>query len=279
MTSDSRRLRRLALPAVVVGLLGIAIIGNTAASLDQAARSGHAANLPAILIDEISSGAIWLMLMAVIVRIFRWASPHRLPWAAIPLVHAIAIPAVSLTHFVLTRALRVVIYATIGQSYLFSFTWPDFFSDLYKDVLNYLLFGLIWLGLERLLAGREKREIARPPAASAVLEVRDGAHTRYVPIAEILWAEAAGNYVELHMASGRPLLMRTTLAALAERLGAAGFVRIHRSRLVNPAAIQAIENLPAGDAVLRLSNGAAVSVSRTYRADISRELAARATTA
>ncbi|MCR6658796.1 MAG: LytTR family transcriptional regulator [Asticcacaulis sp.] len=138
---------------------------------------------------------------------------------------------------------------------------------------------MIWLGLERLLAGREKQETALPPTTSPVLEVRDGAHTRYVPMADILWAEAAGNYVELHMASGRPLLMRTTLAALAQRLNEAGFVRIHRSRLVNPAAIQAIENLPAGDAVLRLSNGATVSVSRTYRTDIVRQLAARTTTA
>ena len=68
---------------------------------------------------------------------------------------------------------------------------------------------------------------------------------------------------ELHLASGRTLLMRTTLVRLAERLAAGGFLRVHRSRLVNPAAVTRLENLPAGDASLRMINGAEISVSRS----------------
>jgi DNA-binding LytR/AlgR family response regulator len=267
----------LAPSVVVIGLLIIAVAGNVASGLDQAARSGRPAELFALVVDEITSGLIWLLLVPVIVRIFRRATPPRIPVPAIPAVHAFAIPIISLIHFVLTRALRIVIYATHGEGYIFRFRWTDFIADLYKDVLTYLLLGLIYIGTEYLLAVRAKSASVPPLKAclAPLIDVRDGTQTLYVPAGDILWAEAAGNYVELHIASGRALLMRTTLAGLARRLDGAGFLRIHRSRLVNPAAIAACENLPAGDALLYLTNGAKISVSRTYRATLSQVMTAR----
>ena len=279
VTNDSGRLRGLAPSVVVIGLLIIAVAGNVASGLDQAARSGRPAELFTLVVDEITSGLIWLLLVPAIVRIFRIALPSRMPAPAIPAAHALAIPIVSLIHFVLTRALRIVIYATKGEAYIFRFTWSDFIADLYKDVLTYLLLGLIYLGTEYLLAVRAKSASASQMKArpAAVIDVRDGAQTLYVPASDILWAEAAGNYVELHVTSGRTLLMRSTLASLARRLNGAGFLRIHRSRLVNPAAIAALENLPAGDANVRLSNGAKISVSRTYRAALQKIMTERIT--
>ena len=182
---------------------------------------------------------------------------------------------VSLVHYVLTRVLRAGVHATLGQGFRLPISREGYVADLYEDVLSYLLFGLIYWGAETLLAARARtRETKAGPAP--VLEIRDGAQTIYLPIAEILWVEAAGNYVELHAAGGRTILMRATLASLAERLEGAGFLRIHRSRLVSAAAVAAVENQSAGDAVLLLTDGARISASRRYRPGLARALGGRA---
>jgi DNA-binding LytR/AlgR family response regulator len=63
------------------------------------------------------------------------------------------------------------------------------------------------------------------------------------------------------------LLHRSTLAALAERLGP-GFARIHRGRLVRRAAIASIETDKSGDFTVTLTGGAALRGSRRYRAGL-----------
>ena len=56
------------------------------------------------------------------------------------------------------------------------------------------------------------------------------------------------------------------IAAAGQRqLGAAGFVRIHRSRLVRRAAIAQVESRPSGDYVVRLADGRELAGSRRYR--------------
>lgn len=275
MTSERHSLRWLAPYAVVTGFLVVAFAGRLAAIADRMARAGGPVAMGAPFVDEISSAVIWLALLPVVALIFRRATPSRMPlWLILP-VHASAIPIVSLAHFVLTRLLRVAFYGVQEQGYNFHFSWSDYVSDLYGDVLTYLLFGFIYRGAERLLAPRQATVKAEAASAPPIIEVRDGAQTVYLPAPEILWIEAAGNYVELHATRGRTLLMRATLASLAGRLEAAGFLRIHRSRLVNTAAIVAVENIAAGDAALQLTDGAKISASRKYRPALSQVLAAR----
>lgn len=76
---------------------------------------------------------------------------------------------------------------------------------------------------------------------------------------EALWIAAAGNYLELHFAAGGTRLVRGTLAQAEAEL-AAGFVRIHRSLLVNRTAIAAIDRTS-----LRLTCGKRLPVGSRYR--------------
>jgi DNA-binding LytR/AlgR family response regulator len=55
--------------------------------------------------------------------------------------------------------------------------------------------------------------------------------TRMLPRSSVQWVEAQGDYARLHTADGSHLV-RVSLAALAERWADAGFVRVHRSYLV-----------------------------------------------
>lgn len=82
---------------------------------------------------------------------------------------------------------------------------------------------------------------------------------------DIEWIEAAGNYARLHLGSDS-FLYRTSLARLVRSLGPSGFVRVHKSALVNLQAVHTIDSLSSGDAILHLRSGAEVRMSRRYTA-------------
>ena len=111
-----------------------------------------------------------------------------------------------------------------------------------------------------------------PAAPSAErIEVRDGERVRYVPTADVAWAEAKGPHVLLHTKQG-VFEIRDTLARLEASLDARRFVRIHRSFIVNLGQIKELQPWFGGDAVLVLHGGQQLKVSRTYRAQLRQRL-------
>jgi two-component system LytT family response regulator len=93
--------------------------------------------------------------------------------------------------------------------------------------------------------------------------VRTGAKVRFVAVEDVDWIEAAQNYVCLH-AGNETGLLRETMNALVARLGPAGFVRIHRSLLVNSRSIREISVLGGGEYEILLG-GCLLKSSRHYR--------------
>lgn len=81
---------------------------------------------------------------------------------------------------------------------------------------------------------------------------------------DIVWVEAADNYIILHLASGR-LMLRETLTALEERLSPVNFSRVSRSALVNLDQIKELQPTFHGDYVVVLRNGTKVPLSRSLR--------------
>ena len=119
--------------------------------------------------------------------------------------------------------------------------------------------------VERALA-RKPREIA-PLISAAPLErvvVRDRDRLFFVAADEILHLRAEGNYVRIHTAD-KSHLIRGTLADLELRLDPRRFARIHRSGIVNIAAIKEIRAHLHGDYVVTLRNGETVRLSRRYQ--------------
>jgi hypothetical protein len=80
------------------------------------------------------------------------------------------------------------------------------------------------------------------------------------------WVEAADNYVELHV-GGRTVMRRMTMREAQQALAGRGFVRIHRRFLVNGRKIAAI-SASNGDRTVRLSDGVALPVGRTFAANL-----------
>lgn len=74
---------------------------------------------------------------------------------------------------------------------------------------------------------------AAPDSDGEMIPVELAGRVLMVPLAQVRYVEAQGDYVRLHTAGGDSYLLRTSLRTLARRWQAAGFVRIHRSTLVS----------------------------------------------
>lgn len=89
----------------------------------------------------------------------------------------------------------------------------------------------------------------------------------FVDPADVVTCEARGNYVSLTRMSGC-VLMREAISSVADRLQPYGFVRIHRSVLINTSFIEEIRPLRSGRQVLRVKGGKEFQVSRRYRKNL-----------
>jgi DNA-binding LytR/AlgR family response regulator len=97
--------------------------------------------------------------------------------------------------------------------------------------------GRLSEALRRVEQAVQREAVGEPEAeADEMIPVELGGRTRLVPLAGVTHAEAHGDYVRLHTIDGS-YLVRVPLAALAERWGPVGFIRIHRSTLVAAAHI------------------------------------------
>jgi two-component system LytT family response regulator len=96
------------------------------------------------------------------------------------------------------------------------------------------------------------------------LAIKDENGIIFVPVDEILWIEAANKYVVIHTASGDHIA-RQTITGLEVTLDPKEFLRIHRSVLVRKAAVRGLHPLFHGDYIVKLTNGAELTLSRNFR--------------
>ena len=93
--------------------------------------------------------------------------------------------------------------------------------------------------------------------------------TRMLPRSAVRWVEAQGDYARLHTAEGSHLV-RVSLATLAERWADAGFVRIHRSYLVQLRLIAELRLVNSGYVVV--IDGSELPVSRRHTRELKDKL-------
>ena len=93
------------------------------------------------------------------------------------------------------------------------------------------------------------------------LAFKDGFAQRMIPPESIVAIRAAGNFAEVAVDTPSTMLVSESLQSLGERLLPFGFVRIHRSTIVNLAHVVRID---AGHATM--SDGSREQVGRTYQA-------------
>ena len=104
--------------------------------------------------------------------------------------------------------------------------------------------------------------------------IRSIGRVSFVPVEDVHWFEADGNYVRLHTDAGKPLV-RETLSRLERELDPEKFVRVHRSAMVNLAHVRELERVATGDHALVLDTGARLTVSRSHRDAFERAIGGR----
>jgi hypothetical protein len=168
------------------------------------------------------------------------APPTSRPRWRLPLVHGAALLLFSFCHVAGFLAIRKAVYWANGETYSFGAFGPHFLYELSKDALGYTL-AVSAFALARFVV-----ETSRTPAAAASVAV-----------------SSAGNYVEFNLRDGRKPLMRSPLSALETELAPHGFVRTHRSWLVN--AMQMTGLTPEGSGDYTVALGALrVPLSRRF---------------
>jgi hypothetical protein len=248
-------------------LAAIATVGATSFWM-EADRQGRGVPLWPFALDEATSVLVVFALTPLLIGWTARLHPQRIGWVRTLIGHCVGMFAFSLLHVSGMMMLRLLASLLSADAYSFGGE-PLFETVVYegrKDALTYA--GLVvgtWLVSAALVRPADARQVA---AAAPRIEIRDGARRIWLDPAEIVWAEAAGNYVELHLVD-RTVLRRQTLSALERELGDMDFLRIHRSRLVNGRHVLATETNDSGDFTVALRNGRQISGSRRWRGALS----------
>jgi len=215
------------------------------------------------LIAEVSSALVTLVVVALPAAVALWLRRRSPPWwqaAPVIVLGAAIYPVLHVSGFV---ALRKLAFAgLLDRHYQFGRVFGEFFYEAAKDIPAYALsLTAFWLTLRWLAPLWALPGEAAPPAW---FDIRDGARLVRAPMEEILAVRSAGNYAEFLLSDGRRPLMRTSLGGLEARLAPLGFVRTHRSWLVNSARVTGLRPEGSGDYAVELGEVEA-PLSRRFR--------------
>jgi len=113
------------------------------------------------------------------------------------------------------------------------------------------------------------QQLSAPPKYLARVALRSGGKITFVSIEDVLYMQAAENYVQLHLKASRHLL-HVPIATFESSLDPLMFLRIHRSLIVNVRHIQELETGPHGEYIVVLKGGARLQSSRSFHEKIKR---------
>src|SRR4029078_9541631 len=129
---------------------------------------------------------------------------------------------------------------------------------------------------ERISQGTDNRhvlsllqQLSAPPKYLARVALRAGGQLVFVSLEDILFVQAAENYVQLHLKAARHLL-HVPIATFEESLDPRMFLLSPRSLIVNVKHIQGLETGPHGEYIVVLHGGTRLQSSRSYHEKIKR---------
>jgi len=225
-----------------------------------------------VAVWEGSSGLAMFALIAALLSFDRRFPLERGLLGKSLLAHTLFTVPFSLLHVGIMVFLRKAAYALQGLHYEFGSLPVELVYEYLKDFRSYAGF-LATVYLYRFILRRlrgeaeflsEERDQEAPQPVTDRFLVRKLGREFLVKVADIDWVEAAGNYVNL-VVGNRVYPLRETMAGIEEKIAPAGFLRVHRSAIVNLDRVAEIVPFDTGDGELRLSSGVKVPVSRRYR--------------
>jgi DNA-binding LytR/AlgR family response regulator len=107
--------------------------------------------------------------------------------------------------------------------------------------------------------------VAKPQPLRVAIKV--GGRILFINLADVVAVRAQGKCVSLQR-NASSYLLRESISMVAEKLETHGFIRIHRSVLVNTLFVEEIRPLSTGEYCLRVQGGKEYTVTRTYKKNL-----------
>ena len=107
------------------------------------------------------------------------------------------------------------------------------------------------------------QQLSAPPKHLTRVALRSAGKISFVNVEDVMYVQAAENYVQLHLRTARHLL-HVPIATLEASLDPEMFLRIHRSLIVNAKYIHELETGPHGEFIVVLQGGTRLQASRSY---------------
>ncbi|MGY4288635.1 hypothetical protein ACVWXO_007855 [Bradyrhizobium sp. LM2.7] len=255
---------------VAIAAVSLAIgIVNALSGAQDAAWRGGSSDVGRRLFFELSSIAVILLLLPILVRaVQRIRRASGLMRVGIGVATLLGFSALHITGMVWIRKLALWL---AGSAYDFHFSLATILYEFRKDSVAVFLIGsTLWLLESRRELKRAATAIPPAPAPQQsprpdLIWLRDGTSRFRVAPRDILWVASAGNYIEYSLADGTQHLIRGTLAMAESELSRLGIVRVHRTKLANLDRVNSVDLKPSGDFELTFDNGQTLGGSRRYR--------------
>jgi len=110
------------------------------------------------------------------------------------------------------------------------------------------------------------RRFAQPHSSRIAIKAKG--RIVFVDPNDVVAVQAEGNYVLLQQRDSSSYLLRESISAMADNLRPYGFIRIHRSVLVNSSYVEEIQPWLTGEYGLRVKGGKEYTVTRTYKKNL-----------
>jgi two-component system LytT family response regulator len=107
--------------------------------------------------------------------------------------------------------------------------------------------------------------LAKPQSLRVAIKVKG--KILFINLCDVVAVQADGKCVLLQQ-NASSYLLRESIAVVAERLATHGFIRIHRSVLVNTSFVEEIRPLSTGEYCLQVKGGKEYTVTRTYKKNL-----------
>jgi two-component system, LytTR family, response regulator len=170
--------------------------------------------------------------------------------------------------------LPTVIFVTAHQKYAIPAFEAQAFDYLLKPFKRSRFFEVLARAKMHILRNAEyqklqesDRKLSAPQQASELLLIKSGGRLLFLRKSELKWIEAERDYVRLHLEKDSHFI-RDTMNNFQRRLDKNGFIRIHRSTIVNVNEICEILPLLGGDYKVVLRDKTHLTLSRRYRSSV-----------
>ncbi len=162
----------------------------------------------------------------------------------------------------------VVIFSTAYEEYAIRAFEQNAADYLLKPYSQERFNAALYKALEKVKKGGEGRQAValvnklaeEQEEKLSRIAVKNRQQIHVVPVADLLYIEADGDYVMLHSTSGK-FLKERTMKYFEQHLPAQQFVRIHRSYIVNVDCVAKIELYDKESYMVHLKNGESLKAS------------------